>query len=109
MMNCPNCGAPIESHKCQYCGTVIFDFASIEVGKPIWISVKSESGKIYMAHVIPEIMDFRLCPPTAYTTISAYEPPRLHLRFVELPNSKGICHYISSIPAISSTEIGEVE
>ena len=24
MTNCPNCGAPIKGHKCEYCGT-IFD------------------------------------------------------------------------------------
>ena len=118
MTNCPNCGAPIDGHKCSYCGTVIFDFASIEVGKPIWISLKSESGDIYMAHVIPEIMEFRQCPPEeytlyadnmTYTTFSAFEPPRLRLQFVEFPNNKGVCHYISTIPAISSTEIGEVD
>ena len=22
MTNCPNCGAPIVSHKCEYCGTI---------------------------------------------------------------------------------------
>lgn len=117
MINCPNCGAPIDGHKCQYCGTVIFDFAAIEVGKPIWISLKTESSDIYMAHVIPEIMEFKLCPSQnilyadnmAYTVISAYEPPRLRLQFVEIPNNDGVCHYISERAACSVTEIGEVK
>ena len=26
--NCPNCGAPIESDKCAYCGTIFVDFAA---------------------------------------------------------------------------------
>lgn len=25
MSNCPNCGAPIKSHQCEYCGTVFAD------------------------------------------------------------------------------------
>ena len=25
MNNCPNCGAPIDSYKCEYCGTVHSD------------------------------------------------------------------------------------
>lgn len=24
MTNCPNCGAPITSHQCEYCGTVFY-------------------------------------------------------------------------------------
>lgn len=25
--NCPNCGAPITGNKCEYCGTVFYDFS----------------------------------------------------------------------------------
>lgn len=39
-LNCPNCGAPIESHKCAYCGTVFYDFAEFEVGKSAYIRMK---------------------------------------------------------------------
>lgn len=28
--NCPNCGAPIETEKCPYCGTIFLDFAATE-------------------------------------------------------------------------------
>lgn len=28
--NCPNCGAPISSIECPYCGTVFYDFATID-------------------------------------------------------------------------------
>ena len=27
--NCPNCGAPIETEKCPYCGTMFLDFAAM--------------------------------------------------------------------------------
>lgn len=29
MTNCPNCGAPVNSYKCDYCGTV-FDENNLE-------------------------------------------------------------------------------
>lgn len=119
MINCPNCGAPIDGHKCQYCGTVIFDFASIEVGKPIWISLKAPDGKIHMVHVIAEAMDIVMSPYTdgrlysndfgTYVIETAWRPPMLHLEFSEIPNNDGVCHYISERDSVSSTEIGEVD
>ena len=30
-LNCPNCGAPLVSEKCQYCGTLFYDFSAIEI------------------------------------------------------------------------------
>lgn len=30
MTNCPNCGAPIEKYKCDYCGTYFIDVADIK-------------------------------------------------------------------------------
>lgn len=38
--NCPNCGSPIESHKCLYCGTIFYDFAEFEIGQPAYIRMK---------------------------------------------------------------------
>jgi len=35
-LNCPNCGAPITSSKCEYCGTVFHDFTNFNLyGKNI--------------------------------------------------------------------------
>lgn len=42
--NCPNCGAPVESNQCEYCGTYIFDFSKIELYKPCWLSVDLGDG-----------------------------------------------------------------
>lgn len=39
-LNCPNCGAPITADKCEYCGTLFYDFANIEVGKPSYLRMK---------------------------------------------------------------------
>lgn len=50
--NCPNCGAPVVSNKCDYCGTYIFDFSQISIGEPCWISVDLGDGSKHLLHVI---------------------------------------------------------
>lgn len=50
--NCPNCGAPVVSNKCDYCGTYIFDFSQIKMGEPCWISVDLGDGHKRLLHVI---------------------------------------------------------
>ena len=30
IMNCKNCGAPLQSSKCEYCGTIDFDLRERE-------------------------------------------------------------------------------
>ena len=37
---CPNCGAPITGEKCEYCGTVIYDFSVIDINKPSYIKMR---------------------------------------------------------------------
>ena len=43
MNNCPNCGAPISGDKCPYCGTIIWDFATIDMEAPHWIKIKMKN------------------------------------------------------------------
>lgn len=50
--NCPNCGAPVVSNKCDYCGTYIFDFSQIKMGEPCWVSVELGDGHKRLLHVI---------------------------------------------------------
>lgn len=38
--NCPNCGAPIESAKCPYCGTLFYDMTEIDLQNPGYIRLK---------------------------------------------------------------------
>lgn len=40
--NCPNCGAPIDSEKCEYCGTVFIDFAAMDADKPFFMKIKKD-------------------------------------------------------------------
>lgn len=49
--NCPNCGAPITSEKCPYCGAVFMDFGSIDADKPFFLKIK-HNGEFYICRVI---------------------------------------------------------
>lgn len=51
VLNCPNCGAPITGEKCEYCGTVIYDFSVIDMNKPSYIKMRL-NGKLLMFHAI---------------------------------------------------------
>lgn len=43
-LNCPNCGAPITGATCEYCGTVFYDFANIELFKEGYLRMKIENN-----------------------------------------------------------------
>lgn len=38
--NCLNCGAPIESEQCPYCGSIFVDFACLDADKPFYMKIK---------------------------------------------------------------------
>ena len=40
LLNCPNCGAAITGVKCEYCGTLFYDFANMELYKPGYLRLK---------------------------------------------------------------------
>ena len=48
--NCPNCGAPMTDNKCSYCGTILYDFACLDMDKPAYIKIKHD-GKITICKV----------------------------------------------------------
>lgn len=45
-LNCPNCGAHIQSTQCPYCGTVFYDFTSIDSDKPTYIRMNWHGNQI---------------------------------------------------------------
>ena len=57
--NCPNCGAPIETEKCPYCGTMFLDFAAMDADQPFYMKVKKD-GKIYILKVKMTSMEFKV-------------------------------------------------
>ena len=79
--NCPNCGAPIESEQCPYCGSIFVDFACLDADKPFYIKVKHD-GKITMARVL-------------LTSITK------HIEYV------GLC--IDNVPCINTETSAEIE
>ena len=46
-LNCPNCGAVINSVICPYCGSVFYDFANIDTDKPSYLRMKIRD-KLYV-------------------------------------------------------------
>ena len=68
--NCPNCGAPIETEKCPYCGTMFIDFATMDADKPFYMKVK-QHGKIYILKVEMSSMELRIEPNNIYDTFGS--------------------------------------
>lgn len=73
--NCPNCGAPIDSDKCPYCGTRLINIADLEIGEKIWLIFKDRdrgvlSGvRIMVNHIsVIENQDY----PTFYADNETY-------------------------------------
>lgn len=55
LYNCPNCGAPIQSEKCPYCGTTFYDFAAIDLDRPCYIKFKHKDSVITAKVSVPDI------------------------------------------------------
>lgn len=80
--NCPNCGAPIDSTVCPYCGTTFYDFASIGINETTYVRIKVPSG---------EILVFRAFVDNATLEMgSANEYPTFTAEFVILPDDRGV-------------------
>lgn len=76
MINCPNCGAPIEPYKtkCEYCGTRYFDFTAfnIEDNVPCYIKFKTERGIITTLATV-ELNEIELTEDQVYITTALGE------------------------------------
>ena len=68
--NCPNCGAPIETEKCPYCGTMFLDVAAIDADQPFYMKVNHD-GKIYILKVKMSSMELRIEPNDIYDTFGS--------------------------------------
>ena len=79
--NCPNCGAPIDSTVCPYCGTTFYDFASIGINENAYVRIKVPSGQIlvFKAYVIGATWE---------NTINEY--PKFTAEFMILPDDRGV-------------------
>lgn len=68
--NCPNCGAPIETEKCPYCGTVFVDFAAMDADQPFYMTVK-KGGKVYILKVKMSSMVIKTEPNVVYDPLES--------------------------------------
>lgn len=41
--NCPNCGAVMDADKCKFCGTILYDFACLDVKSPFYMKIKKDN------------------------------------------------------------------
>lgn len=99
--NCPNCGAPIESAKCPYCGTLLLDFADLDIDKPSYVRIKIHD-KIVMFKV--RIKNLTATIGEDYPMFYADNNPsfiaRSHdrididLNMTALPDENGIIKYV---------------
>lgn len=51
ILNCPNCGAPIQDDICPYCGSVFLDWAAFDIQRPTFVKVKSWDGHIKLMKI----------------------------------------------------------
>lgn len=71
-LNCPNCGAPITSTKCPYCGTVFYDFATLDSTKPTYIRMVWND----------RIVTSRVVMRTASINFELDAPPAMEIEFM---------------------------
>lgn len=79
-LNCPNCGAPIIGTECPYCGTVFYDFATLDSMKPTYVRMKWH-GVIIVAHVLMQ---------SATMAVGYNEGREIEVRFMVLPGADGV-------------------
>lgn len=60
--NCPNCGAPIDSERCPYCGSVFLDFACMDADEPFFMKIK-KGEEVHIMKVMLRGVDFHRDDP----------------------------------------------
>ena len=71
-LNCPNCGAPIVGEKCEYCGTVFYDWACLNMDRPSYIKMKIHDNLV-------------LCKARMESISANYDCDMAHLYADDLP------------------------
>ena len=51
LLNCPNCGAPIQNDICPYCGSVFLDWAAFDVSSPTFVKIRDRQGRFILMKV----------------------------------------------------------
>lgn len=99
LFNCPNCGAPIAAEKCPYCGTMIYDFSSIDTKEVNWIKIK-HNGRVFMCRARMMDTTVETAPhyyaPRPYDLLNSYimqsMTAELSMRFMIIPDEQGVLY-----------------
>ena len=98
--NCPNCGAVMTEDKCQFCGTILYDFACLDMDKPFYMKVKA-GNKIIRLKTKVERFDIQhsvdnapdlYCDDKLFSLIES-EQISVHLDFVAVEDN-GILYMV---------------
>lgn len=103
-LNCPNCGAPVTSEKCAYCGTLFYDFSVIDVDKPCYLKIKYQNAIIMVqAKVTHSELNMTTNTTTAYDiwgvprlTFPSSRELDLSLEFNCIPFDNGVLAQITT-------------
>lgn len=95
-LNCPNCGMPIASTQCEYCGTLFYDFATLDFDKPTYVRINRAGEVLTMKARVRELTArvetndcTYYCNDNPYTIL---RQPEMTLDFsmVCFPDDKGV-------------------
>ena len=96
-LNCPNCGAPITDIQCAYCGTMFYDFATMEVGKAQAVRFKYGDNHLVFNAVVDEYEvsmksqeDVFYCDNTKYYYMPQPNDFEINLKLRTIPDDKGV-------------------
>lgn len=78
--NCPNCGAPINSIECSYCGTVFYDFATLNSEKPTYLRMNWYN----------KIITVKAVMRSASISFEYNEFPDINIEFMAVPDDDGV-------------------
>ncbi len=76
--NCPNCGAQMTGYECEYCGSVFYDFASLDINRINYVRLQ----------IWDETVTFRVGVTGVNLEYTADSPPRIHIDMHVYPDEK---------------------
>lgn len=79
-LNCPNCGAPITDAECPYCGSVFYDFATLDSKRPTYVRMKWNDS----------IITVRALMMSAAINIEPDALPAIDVEFIAVPDKDGV-------------------
>lgn len=95
-LNCPNCGQPIIGAKCEYCGTIFYDFANLDADGISYVRLKMNGTLCVFRAVINRVeseidcMDSCLFADDKAVTRYIRPETRLTVEMTLLPDDKGV-------------------